>query len=585
MDIDKDFWPGPLAHCALPLLGPTDERVTIGEITSARANGFKGNRFLYTALVPKEEVESVLNTIGGLISDVKGASAERAFGPNGIYSPRFWIDMPTGKSRFESLINKWDTHNKLILLPDNAFLLSYRLVPETLKDGSITWHDLNRPVYDVVRVTPVSRYAAIDGYTNAQVSVLRDYLEDYLSLKECVAIATYFDERYSTDDPEVAALIEKAGFSIKQPARELWFKKLKTDFCNQISQVSASAVLLVPQGKPITNPVDPALVWPDHEGPITGNGSGQFATMERSFVKDEVLVAYEKRPEFDINPESGSIGYEHRWSVGFCDRYGRDHIALELRKLYAGATTEVIRHFHSCAVSSVVADKDFNVNGNRNVGVRANEFVYSFLELADTLSGLSNDLGLVFTPDDISQFSTEEVKYNGWWTFATFRPIGYVSPLKMPFPDFLARCKDLFAVLDCLRKSPLLQIVVKLGLEKQKVSGFESLKLLSTICQLSTLGNSQGLNLIEYSTHAAAHWDTTATIDEFKPLFALVGLRIASAHNLLNEEVKKNLDVFGIDAAACHDGWGRALDCVCDNVINSLRFVDKLITQAWAKSS
>jgi hypothetical protein len=36
-----------------------DERVTIGEITSARANGFKGNRFLYIALVPKEEVPAL----------------------------------------------------------------------------------------------------------------------------------------------------------------------------------------------------------------------------------------------------------------------------------------------------------------------------------------------------------------------------------------------------------------------------------------------------------------------------------------------------------------------------------------------
>ena len=192
MDIDKDFWPGPLAHCALPLLGPTDERVIIGEITSDRVNGFKGNRFLYTALVPPEEVESVFNAIGGLISDVKGVSPQRAFGPSGSHSPAFWIDISTGKSRFESLVNKWDTHNKIVLLPDNAFLLAYRLVPETLKDGSMTWHDLNRPVYDVVRVTPVSRYGGVDGYTNAQVSVLRDYLEDYLSLKECVAIVDVF---------------------------------------------------------------------------------------------------------------------------------------------------------------------------------------------------------------------------------------------------------------------------------------------------------------------------------------------------------------------------------------------------------
>jgi hypothetical protein len=231
-----------------------------------------------------------------------------------------------------------------------------------------------------------------------------------------------------------------------------------------------------------------------------------------------------------------------------------------------------------------VADNDFKANGNRNVGVRASEFVYSFLEPADTLSGLSNDLGLVFTPEDISQFSVEEVKYKGWWTFANFRSIGHVSPLTMPFPDFLARCKDLFAVLDCQRKSPLLQIVVKLGLDKLKVSGFESLKLLSTICQLSTLANSQGLSLVEYSIHAADQWDTTATIDGLKPLFALNGLRIASAHNLLNEDGKKALDVFGIDSAACHDGWGRALDRVYDDLIKSLRSVNELITQARVDS-
>ena len=48
MDINKEFWPGPLAHCALPVLGPTDERVIIAETTSDPANGFKGNRFLYS---------------------------------------------------------------------------------------------------------------------------------------------------------------------------------------------------------------------------------------------------------------------------------------------------------------------------------------------------------------------------------------------------------------------------------------------------------------------------------------------------------------------------------------------------------
>jgi hypothetical protein len=581
MDIKNDYWPAPLAHCAKPLLESSDERVIVGEITSDPANGFKGNRFLYTALVPKEDADSVLNAIGGLSSDVKVAIPGRAVGQKRSDSPEFWIGLLTEQSRFESLINKWDNHNTLVVLPDNAFLSCYRLVPELLKDGSMSWHDFDRPVYDVVRVKPASRFVPIHGYTRASVTVLRDYLEDYLSLKSCVAIAAYFDERFSTDDPEVAALIANGEFSFRQAGRTMWFKPLKTDFCNQVSQVSGSAVLLIPHSKPITSPVEPTLIWPDHDGPITGDGSGQFDTMERAFARDEVLLAYEKRPEFEINPESGSIRYEHRWGVGFCERYGRGHIVLELRKLYEGAPDDIIKHYNAFAVSSEVANKNSLVYGSRNVGVRAKEFVEAFLQVTETLSWLSNGLDLVFAQEDICQFNTKDVKYRGWWTFATFKPIGYIIPLEMSFPEFLARCKDLFNVLDCLRKSPMLQTVLKLGLEKKKVSSFESLKLLSTMCQLSKMAIEHGQTLLENSSHSAAMWDAKTIIDDLSPLFALNGLRIASAHNLLDDQVKKALDVFEIDEAACHDGWGLALDRVYDQVISSLQSLNRQIVKAW----
>ena len=489
MDLSPDHWPPPLAHCGQPLLDPTDEYATIGEITSEPRNNFKGNRMLYTALVPIESLDTVLNAEGGLISDVRTSGHERAFGEDGSYSPQFWIDLATGKLRFESLVNKWDNHTKLVLLPDNAFLMCYRLIPEVLKDGSTSWHDLDRPTYHVVRVSPVSCYEGIDGYTTARVIILREYLEDYLNLKHCVAVASFFDERYSTDNAEVEELIGKSGISVKQAGRQLWFKPCKVGFTNQLSQVSGCAVLMTPHSQPITNPVEVSLKWPDHDGLVTGDGSGQFEALERAFVRDDVLLAYQNRPEFDINPVTGSVGFESRWAFGYCDRYGRNHIAFELRKLYEGAPGEVIKHFHSFAVSETIADKDLQIRGKRNVGIRAKEFVEAYLGLTETLSDLADALGMVATQADIGKLDSAEVEYVGWWTLNDLKPIGRVIPLGLSFTDFLSRCKDLFEVIKGLQKPHLLQMVVKLGLKKDQKIGkngepiakLESLRLASTL--------------------------------------------------------------------------------------------------------
>ena len=108
MNLTHDYWPPPLAHCGEPLLDSTDEYVTVGEITSEPRNNFKGNRMLYTALVPAESLDTVLNAESGLISDVRTWGHEPAFKADGTHLPQFWIDLSTGKLRFESLVNKWD---------------------------------------------------------------------------------------------------------------------------------------------------------------------------------------------------------------------------------------------------------------------------------------------------------------------------------------------------------------------------------------------------------------------------------------------------------------------------------------------
>jgi hypothetical protein len=590
ISLAPNAWPAPLAHCGKPLLDPLHDYVTIGEISSQPAGGYMGNRFSYTALVRPQDLSAVLNLEGGINCDVQTGSPLPVEAPTADFLPRFWITLPTPDSRLESLVVKWESHNRLVLLPDNAFLMTYRLIPETSKDGSISWHDLEKPLYNVVRVIPVSRFEVMKGYTDAKVTVLRDYLEDYLSRRECVAVATYFDERYSTDDPHIDNFMESGpGTSEKQPGRTLWFHRMNVDAGNQLSQVSATTTLMVPQGQPITDPHDFALNWPDHDVPILGRGNGQFGVMEVAYVTDDALLEYQDRPDFDINPESGFVGYGIQWHFSPCERYGRNHIEFELRKLYEGTGPEIIKHFHKYAVSAQAAELDLQTNGDRNVGTRAKEFISSFLEFTEAIAEVSLTLKLAFAQEDISQLNAKEIAYNGWWKFPDLRRLGRVIPLSLSFQDFLSRCKDLFEIIGGLKKSPFLQTVVELGLKKdQKVGSgkeplgkFESLKLAATLCQLAQICIDSGYNLIDDRALVVEEWNSEAKLPEFAPLFALNGLRIASAHNVLDEKVETNLEVFGIDPAMCHNGWGQALDRIYDQLVASLRSATKLIRQSY----
>jgi len=78
-------------------------------------------------------------------------------------------------------------------------------------------------------------------------------------------------------------------------------------------------------------------------------------------------------------------------------------------------------------------------------------------------------------------------------------------------------------------------------------------------------------------SHFVDTWDADVKISEFKALFALNGLRIAAAHNVMNQQVKNALEAFGIDETTCHDGWGLALDKVYDEVSAALGSASRLI--------
>jgi hypothetical protein len=583
MELPLDFWPEPLGHCALPLVHTADEFVTIGEITSEPINGFRGTRMLYAAVVPLAEVDSVLKNVGGIGHGVFSRFQSQT-GSDDEDVPDFSIPGPNGK-QFEPLVHTWENHNKIVLLPNNALLEHFKLIPRMTRDGQILWDDLNGPVYDVVRVTPLSHYTTANGCTASRVSIRKSYLEEYLSHKRCSAVATYYDERFSLDDPDVAAFIGKQGAHFEQPGREMWFIKMDLDFANQVSQVWACALVLAPSGSPISNPPVVELVWPDRIAPIKGEGMGaQFEVMERAYVRDQVLAEYEQRDEFVVSPEHGFVSYDSRWSVSYCNRFGRNHIELELRKLYEGAPLHVIKHYNRFAVASEVAEKDRKEYGSRHVGIRARDLIYAFLQLSSSISELSDATGLPCTQDEVGQFKTDDIKYSGWWMISDFKALGHTIPLNLPFTTFLSRCKEIVKLLENLRPAPLRNIVIELGLKKDDVKEFGAVRLLGTLCQLATISHDEGLDLISDRGQISPKWNASTILPDVTPLFALRTLRTMDAHKTSSSDTAKLADalkVFAIDATQCVAGWGLAMDRVYDKSASSLDAISSLIDQSW----
>src|SRR5262249_37320561 len=151
---------------------------------------------------------------------------------------------------------------------------------------------------------------------------------------------------------------------------------------------------------------------------ITGSGiMGGFGVMEEAYVRDEVLVAYENRSEFDIDPETGSVANDGWWAVGYCRRGGRKHPAPELTKVDEGAQFSVIKHYCGYAVkkSSIYVPK--NDAEKRNIGIRAREVVYGYLAYMKAIEEICDASGLSSTADEIGGLSEPEISYKCWWTF------------------------------------------------------------------------------------------------------------------------------------------------------------------------
>ncbi|MHA7681881.1 hypothetical protein [Cupriavidus sp. PET2-C1] len=585
VDDPTTYWPASLAHLALPYDNAGSDYVTIAEISEAPVAGFVGYRTASVALVPHALVEQVLQSTAATGYEV------RAQGPLPIVDDNdaphrsgFWIEGIERGTRFEPVVNSWRGSDTDVVVPDNSMLMVFGLVPRQTGESEVSWDDPHGPVYDVVRASTISDHQRPKELRQrAYVEIRRDYLLEYCRIKHCAAVAFFYEQRWSEDDvvfDRVIGVHDNVDFNL--PGRLL---NLQThhhrgnDRGRQFAQVWGRRMVL-PRGEPRVIAVgDPDLVWPGHPGTMTMERAGHEHLM--AYVSDKVLQEYEGRSEFEIYPLSGGVSYRNQWSVSYCHRVGRDHIAVEIKKLYEGSRNAVIEHWHRFAVPRAAADADRATNGDRHIGIRAQELVRAYLAMTSALAQVIERLGLSFDQSEIGGYRSQDVEYRGWWAIDGLSSLANVVPLGITRDGFLDRAVDVVIFWESLQQAPLRNTLLRLGIDKQHLANLRSMKLLASLCQLATAGKSAGYRWPDDSAQTVAAWDKELRIPSLRRLFAVNQLRQKAAHRTgagFSNSLAGDLEAFGIVPAAQAAGWGRAVDSVYDGLIEDFTAIATLLT-------
>lgn len=577
--MNDKWWPDLLAH--IPSETPwADPHVIVARIQPFPDPFFPGVRFSRTALVPVGALDAVRRNLRGLGHEVESAGPRPGPRLAGDYDPKFWIrgvDLP--ETQYEPLVLSWTSANLTTLQIDPGFLMTYGLSSRLIEGRQLSYDDPAAPQYDVVRQTGQSRYDG-GGHELALVSVERDYLQDYLSLRGMALIEVYYEIRRGERDDTLAAELDGGnGKIIQLPDREFQIQlRPEGGF---VAQVWGARVLAEPADFPVSmDPLDDVgLVWPGIEGPVDNARARGFGPQDQVYVRDAVLGAYEGKPGYDVFPESGAVSFGAQWGVHWCRRVGRDLIALEIKKIYEAATPRAIRHWHSYAVAPPAKLDDPALAATPNAGSRARRAISALAGLGERLAGTAALHGLANAElDDFTRVDRRALAGNDWWRLDSNAAIARHIPLDLSEQAFLDRCVALAnVVLEGLGERSLRRLAEAFGVDTGKI---RSLLLLNWIVRLAETSVDTGVRLQD-----PVLLEILKGREETRPLnrlFALNDLRQLGAHNPTDrrDRLAAALARFDLAPGAVASGYGGALDQIYDRVTDDLETVATLLGRA-----
>ncbi len=586
----ENWWPDLLAHV------PEECPWAASDVVVAEMRGFDdpsvpGVRFMWSALVPVAELEALGGRLRAFGHEVEssGRPSPLLNGPQS-FNPRFWIGTylegedgaPSVREDYEPLILGWTSNNQTAMVLDPRFAMTYGLMPRVHVDGSTRWDNPAEPEFDVASVDKPSLYADL-RYEDMRAIVSRDYLQDYLSLRDMALVQVFYECRHGPSD-KTAELALGTSHQLNEHllTREIDVQRRRDgSFC---AQVWGARHVAGPGDFPISvNPLETqGLVWPGNPTPVTSRIADRFRPRDYIYVRDTVLGAYEGRPGFHVHPESGGVGYQNQWNVGPAGRIGRDLIQLEIRKLYGGTPHRVVQHWHGYAVAATAEQLSAEARKVPNVGTRAKALTYGIADVGERLSALAARFGIEVSGEEFVKLDRTWLHYHGWWQGLHVEPVARHIPLDMTRSAFLARCLDLDKlVVECLAERHLRLFVRAFGPQADKIDKLRGLKLLDrTIC-FCQIGHEAGLSVWDSAEEIVSRFEAagTAVGRPIEKLFALSDLRQVTGHRKEDMDglIAGALERFGLDLAAARGGWGHVMDTIYDQLADQLATVVRLL--------
>jgi len=496
-----------------------------------------------------------------------------------IYRPDFWLNISpaSGLNRAEPLAVVWSTGNHTSMQPDQGFLSALGLTPRLLSD-EICWDDLSSPKYDIVKNKPMAFYDFPHYSTSCYMMVDRDYLVDYLNLRQKAVVQVFTITEDILLDMDIEFLLNGKEYYIEE-FKTFEIRLKKSPFNKEVIRMEINGYRrLLPQEISDRDKAESTgHYWMGISGLVSEWRARREMSFEYVYVSDEVLEIYESDEAFKVYPRSGSVKYGIHWSVGHCERVGRNAIKLELKKLYEGTPYDVISHWNKFSIDPAGINLQEENIEQKSQRIIQNYFLLSRL-MADIFKILTNTN---YTATDVIDLDEKQIEYTGWQEFPEYNSVAnHVKNVGFSKELFINRCKKLYILLvEHLIEKNLRKVINHLGFLVSETQNLRSLKLLELILKYLYIADESGLDPFN---NCQALVERVIELKDYNPipeLMALNAIRQLDAHKSPDAKLKLNtaLKTFGIEPNALTNNYAKAIDQVYDRMSERFTQINSLI--------
>lgn len=419
---------------------------------------------------------------------------------------------------------------------------------------------------------------------NIKWSMRNDYFRKYLWLRSARAVRSIYYRARLPEHPVIRGLMGPQSHVLLKPETgPVWYElDLRMHLGHLLMQVwlclEAAGPELCPQPSP------DGLVWPGTTRPMTHDLANSLTSGGEVYLDDGFLDRYEQSAFYDAVPSRldgvwhCSPSYKGQWAFSECVRVGRNMISVPMRQLYnAIPDREILRAYEYALDPDAISHLDITAE---HIVSKTQRLLDQILMLGDNMSALAQSVGIHDDPEQLTGFSRQKLRANGWDDYPNLSKLAQVAPLAMTQQAFLSRCKQIHEILQNVPNGTVKKLLEKAGCPKKDVQPLALLKCLQGLLNVLQRLNADQESLESFASSAVPEgW--SANNPAMAPLFLNYDLRIADAHDTVGKCIG-TLQAMGFDTAHLNDGYGLALDFVMDGVIDSIAQLNAQLTRLIA---